>query len=111
MKYRNIFGYIFFVILLALTLFEYITPSLMFMLIVPYIAINTWLNSLDEKYIEQNKNRLGLLAFILAIVSFSTFYGQIQTSQKTDDAMKYCYKFSKDSNLCDELYGILESIE
>jgi len=55
---------------------------------------------------EKLERRLPLYLLLLVIVL--CYYGQYQIHSKIDKSMEYCYKFSTDKIICDELCNILD---
>ena len=105
---RNLIGWIVFIVLGIVAYNEYIPFTLVFMIAFPMVAFITYKNSEDDDSTEHNKIRLMLLAILLAVVGFNSYRGHMNNNIATKKAMDYCYKHTKDPNMCDEMYGILE---
>lgn len=50
------------------------------------------------------------IAFLVLII-LMCYYGQYQFHKRVENAMNYCYQFSTDKAVCDEVYGILDPQE
>lgn len=112
-KRRQIVGWLIFVVLIIFASLEYVSYIFVLMISIPIMSIVVYLNSNNDSSIENNKQRLFLLASTLALISFSAYWGQYQQDRRASEVLNYCYEHSNNSSICDEMNGILnpESID